>query len=197
MTRCRATIIKNIKRNISKAVKKGCLVKKDTPLDEIIRICKKRVPPVYTRGAGAVLKILKLFIVIIHGRRKTYSVVSTEGKTLASCAFLFDDNRAYYWLVGNEPESRDYGASSLLIDAFARDYANRGLVLDFEGSDDKGVADFYKKFGAVAEVFTTIYNNRLPFPFNLLKRVPALYGTRFPDRYKTLAGLQGIFIKIA
>jgi len=164
----------NIKRNMGKAVKKGCIVKKDIPIDEVIRICQKQFPA-FTRVEAGLFEKLKVIYCHYIRQAKTYSVTDAEGRTLCACAFLFSGNRAWYWLVGNEPEGRDYGASSLLLDAFIREQANRPLVLDFEGSDDQGVAGFYKKFGAVPEMFTTIYYNRLPFPVNLFKRVPPHY----------------------
>ncbi len=164
----------NIKRAINKAMKKGCLVEKDVPLDDIIGICKKEFPR-FTHVEPGLFENLETVYRHYARQAQTYCVSTAAGKKLASCAFLFSGNRAYYWLVGNDPESRDYGASALLVDTFIRDYNQQGLVLDFEGSDDKGVADFYKKFGAVAEPFTSIYYNRLPFPFNLFKRPPAAY----------------------
>ena len=164
----------NIKRAVNKALKKGCVIEKGIPPDDIISICKREFPR-FTRVEPGLFDNLKIVYQHYSRQAQTYCVSTGEGKKLASCAFLFSGNRAYYWLVGNDPESREYGASALLIDTFIRDYAGKDLILDFEGSDDKGVADFYKKFGAAAEPFATIYYNRLPFPFNLLKRTPATY----------------------
>jgi len=164
----------NIKRNTGKAIKKGCIVKKDIPIDDVIRICKKQFPA-FTRVEPGLFEKLKTIYLHYMPQAKTYYVMNAEGKILSACAFLFSGSRAWYWLAGNEPEARDYGASSLLLDTFIRDQANQSLVLDFEGSDDEGVAGFYKKFGATAEPFTTIYYNRLPFPLNLFKPLPAHY----------------------
>jgi hypothetical protein len=164
----------NIKRNLGKAIKKGCTVKKGIPIDEVISISQKQFPA-FTRVEPGLFENLKTLYLHYITQAKTYCVMSAEGKTLSACAFLFSAGRAWYWLVGNEPEGRDYGASSFLLDAFIHDHANQPLTLDFEGSDDEGVAGFYKKFGASAEPFTTIYYNRLPFPFNLFKPLPAHY----------------------
>ena len=53
--------------------------------------------------------------------------------------------------------------------------AGKNLLLDFEGSDTASVADFYKKFGAISEPFTTLYLNKLRFPFSLVKPLPHHY----------------------
>ncbi|HSC37623.1 MAG TPA: hypothetical protein VLD19_07130 [Chitinophagaceae bacterium] len=164
----------NIKRNTAKAIKKGCIVKKDVPIADVIQICRQQFPSFMKVERGLFEKLETIFL---HSQpqARTYCVVNEEGKKLSAAAFLFSRGRAYYWLVGNDPESRDSGASALLIDAFIREHAGQNLLLDFEGSDDKGVAGFYKKFGAVAETFTTIYHNLLPFPVSLLKPLPAHY----------------------
>jgi len=164
----------NIKRNAAKALKKECIVRKDCSIDDVIAICQKQFPA-FTRVDRGLFKKLKNIYSHYAGQGKIYCVLNREGNILAACAFLFSGSRVYYWLVGNTPGSREYGASSLLLDTFIRDHAHQPLILDFEGSDDKGVAAFYKKFGAMAEPFSTIYNNRLPFPFNLLKPLPPHY----------------------
>lgn len=164
----------NIKRNTGKAVKMGCIVEKDLPVDTVIAISRKQFPA-FTKVESGLFEKIKSICLHYAPNVKTYCVCNKEGVMLASSAFLFSGGKAYYWLVGNTSEGREYGASSLLIDTFIRDHAHQPLILDFEGSDDKGIAAFYKKFGALPETFTTIYNNRLPFPISLLKPLPAHY----------------------
>jgi hypothetical protein len=164
----------NIKRNAAKALKKECSVQKDGSIEDVIAICQKQFPA-FTRVERGLFKKLKTIYLHYTGQGKIYCVRNKEGIILAAAAFLFSGGRVYYWLVGNIPESREYGASSLLLDTFISDHAYQPLILDFEGSDDKGVAAFYKKFGALAEPFSTIYHNRLPFPLRLLKPLPPHY----------------------
>ena len=64
----------------------------------------------------------------------------------------------------------------MLIDQFIKDHAGKDLTLDFEGSDSASVTGvFYRRLGATLETYTTIYNNKLPFPVSLLKRIPPSY----------------------
>ena len=55
------------------------------------------------------------------------------------------------------------------------EFSEKKRILDFEGSDTESVADFYKKFGAVIEPYTTLYVNKLPFPFSWVKPLPQHY----------------------
>ncbi len=164
----------NTRRNIAKAIKLGCVTRQHIAIDDVIKICRKQFPLFTTVKPGLFEDLKKIFLHPGH-ISATYGIEDAQGQLLSAAAFLFFNKRAYFWLVGNAPESRKYNASYLLIDAFISDYQNQPLTLDFEGSDNAGVADFYKKFGAVRESFTTIYYNKLPFPFSLYKKPPRHY----------------------
>jgi hypothetical protein len=72
-----------------------------------------------------------------------YSVADSSDNLLASAVFFIDSGRAYYILVGNASSRKNSGASHTLIDAFIKDHAGKGILLDFEGSDIPGLALFY------------------------------------------------------
>lgn len=166
----------NIHRNIARAIKTGCVLKKDIAFEDIVTICKKEFPKFTTVETGLFEKLQAVYK-IYKSDAESYGVYSPKGDLLASCIFLFFKNRVYYWLVGNTPESKQLGASSLLIDSFIKDHADKELIFDFEGSDAVSVAKFYKKFGASLEQYTTIYLNKLPFPFSLFKPLPEHYSS--------------------
>ena len=166
----------NIQRNIAKANKNGCVLKKYISFEDIAAICKTEFPK-FTKVENGLFEKLLAVYKIYKTDSESYGVYSKEGILLASCIFIFFKKRVYYWLVGNTPESKQFGASSLLIDSFIKDHAGKDLILDFEGSDAASVAEFYKKFGASLEQYTTIYLNKLPFPFSLLKPLPRQYSS--------------------
>ena len=47
-------------------------------------------------------------------------------------------------MVGNHPDGKTIGASHALIDAFIKDHADQNFILDFEGSDIRNLAFFYR-----------------------------------------------------
>ncbi|MEO7962060.1 MAG: GNAT family N-acetyltransferase, partial [Ginsengibacter sp.] len=108
----------------------------------------------------------------LSGRKKaaTYGVYSAGGQLVASCVYFFSHGRAYYILVGNHPDGRTAGASHLMIDHFIKENAGKNLLLDFEGSDIKNLAWFYKNFGAIEELYAGIKLNRLPAIAKLFKQ---------------------------
>lgn len=164
----------NTRRNIRKAVKMDCVIKKNIPVDDVIDICRKEFPK-FTKVTPDLFDQIKTIFQHPGHQSIAYGVQNSGGDLLATAAFLFCNKRAYYWLVGNNPENRKYNASSLLVDAFIQDYQAQPLLLDFEGSDQPGIADFYRKFGGQPEPFTTIYYNKLPLLFKWYKKPPAHY----------------------
>ena len=96
------------------------------------------------------------------GACKIYGVYDSRGKLVSSAVFFFSHKRAYYILPGNHPDGKTSGSSHALIDAFIKDHAGSGLVLDFEGSDISSLAFFYSSFGSVEEKYSAIRLNRLP-----------------------------------
>jgi hypothetical protein len=50
-----------------------------------------------------------------------------------------------------------------------KEFAGQPIILDFEGSDIPGIAQFNKSFGAEKEFYFKIKINRLPWWLKLLK----------------------------
>jgi hypothetical protein len=57
-----------------------------------------------------------------------------------------------------------------LITTIIKKYQNSDYILDFEGSMVKGVASFYKSFGAEINQYQQIKYNNLPLLLKLFKR---------------------------
>ena len=161
----------NHKRNINKAFQLGCSVSKEIPVEEIIQLNKEQLQHIDGPKPGDYpnFKILYEFL-RNRGQAKTYAIVDPKNKVLASAAFFFSHNRAYYIMVGNHPDGKTLGASHALIDAFIKDQAGKDLILDFEGSDIRNLAFFYSSFGATEEIYPALKINRLPWYVRLLKK---------------------------
>jgi hypothetical protein len=149
-------------RNIAKSVRLKCTVKKDLPVKEVIELSMQQS----SAFAGLHHDDFENFDSLyktLHPKKRalTYGVYSHD-RLVASAAFFFSHNRAYYILVGNHPDGKTIGASHALIDAFIRDHAGKEIWLDFEGSDIRNLAFFYSSFGAVERKYAAIKLNRLP-----------------------------------
>ena len=159
----------NVRRNVKKALQYGCIIKRNIPVREIVRLSHSYHNGL-TKAEGERFSMLTDQL-MKSGQSLTYGVLSKNEELLAGAVFLFANDRAYYILVGNHPNGKTLGASHLLIDSFIKDHAGQQLLLDFEGSDIQSLAFFYTSFGAVEEPYGAIRMNRLPFWARMMKKV--------------------------
>lgn len=161
----------NIKRNIKKAEKLDCIVKKDFPVEEVIELATAQSRDFANLSENDFEKFKKLYH-LLHAKQQaiTYGIFSNRNELLASCALFISPQRLYYILVGNHPNGKTIGASHALINAVIKDYAGKNLVLDFEGSDIPSLAFFYSSFGAAEEKYAGLKYNRLPRLLRFLKK---------------------------
>src|SRR6266496_1158661 len=142
----------NIQRNIKKADQAKCRIEKGFAIEKLIKLAWQQMKTHSKVSVNNAERFGKLYKYLYEREKAiTYGIVSAQNELLASCAFFFSHNRAYYILVGNDPKSKSVGASHALIDAFIKDHAGENLVLDFEGSDIPGLALFYSGFDATEE----------------------------------------------
>lgn len=161
----------NHKRNIAKALQLGCNVQKEIPVDEIIRLNEEQLKHVDGTKPRDYPNFKKLYELLkTKGQARTYGIIDSKHKILASAVFFFSHNRAYYVMVGNHPDGKTTGASHALIDAFIKDHAGQKLILDFEGSDIRNLAFFYEGFGATFEIYPRLKINKLPWYIRLLQK---------------------------
>ena len=159
----------NLKRNIKKAFTKGCFIEKSNRLKDVITLVEQQGNIFASKRDFRRFETL-FSLLAAEKKAVVYSALSPSYNTLSAAAFLIHENRAYYILAGNHPSGKNMGASHALIDAFIKDHSSQNLVLDFEGSDIKTLALFYKSFGALEEKYGALKINRLPWPIRWLKK---------------------------
>lgn len=158
-------------RNIKRARQTGNVVKKDIPIKEVIKLAKQQSKDFSEIEENTFLDFANLYEFLKKRNQAiTYGVYSSQNQLVASCAYFFSHQRAFYILVGNHPNGRTSGASHLMVDHFIREHAGENLVLDFEGSNVNSVAFFYKSFGAHLEKYPGIKLNKLPAIAKLFKQ---------------------------
>jgi len=96
-------------------------------------------------------------------------VTDPSGSLLNSSIFFRDDRRIYNIMSVSVPDGREKRAHFFLLDQLILEFARQNLILDLEGSELPGVAEFYRKFGTVNQPYPFLKYNHLPFPFRLFK----------------------------
>lgn len=161
---------KNLQRNLKKSEEQQLHFVPDIPVQDVIALAKKQMVQFSNYTDYDYVNFRKLFSFLhMRGQAQAYGVYTADRRALAASAvFFFSHHRAYYILVGNRTDSRTTGASHYLLDRVIHQQAGKPLLLDFEGSDIDGLANFYSSFGSVEEKYPSIRINRLSWLARLL-----------------------------
>ncbi len=157
-------LFNNFSKNHQRNIKKGSAeltVKKSIPIESVVNVAKKQSKRYSNIKSHHFENFSNLFqFWLRYHKCETYGVFDKD-QLVSAAAFLFDEKRAYYLLVGNEETGRSKSASHTLINRFIEDHANTGITLDFSGSNITSIADFYKGFGGIEENYVALKCNKL------------------------------------
>lgn len=106
-------------------------------------------------------------------RRPAQAIVreARENGKLSSAILALKDNKRLYTLVSATTErGKKTAANRFLLDRLIREFSGNDLLLDFEGSDLPGVAEYYEGFGAILQPYSVIKWNHLPLPIRWFKK---------------------------
>ena len=98
------------------------------------------------------------------------NVSGDKNELLAAAILLKDNNRLYNLISCVSPEGKLAQANYFLYDQLIQEFCDSQYLLDFEGSDVKGIADFYNRFSPQNEPYPFIKMNHLPPILKLFKR---------------------------
>jgi hypothetical protein len=96
-------------------------------------------------------------------------VKNMSGDLLTVSIFLADEFRIYNIMSVSLPSGREKRAHFYLLDQLIREFAGQNRLLDFEGSEIPGIAEFYRKFGSINQPYPFLYFNRLPLLIRFFK----------------------------
>ena len=105
-----------------------------------------------------------------HGKMVLLFAKNADGTLLGGALFAASVTRYYFLFSGLTDEGKQCGAMFAVIDTFIKRHAGEDKILDFEGSNNAGVARFYKSFGGYESTYWHLRINRLPWPLRWLKK---------------------------
>ncbi|HMG83290.1 MAG TPA: hypothetical protein VK559_09675 [Ferruginibacter sp.] len=163
----KATFIKSLKHS-----KKNMPIYLDAKnymevIDAHIKEYSKRTPHVKEKDYAAFANICR--IALSKKMLVIKKVISPHNELLAIALLLKDNNRLYNILSAVPKQARTSEANYFLYDELIKEFSGQVKALDFEGSDIRGIAEFYKKFGAVDQPYYFLRYNDLPWPLRYLK----------------------------
>lgn len=113
---------------------------------------------------------LEILIRFLENSKQVVTRTVFHQQELVSGAICVKDAGRLYLLISvTNDRGRKISAGHFLIDAIIKEFSGTGLVLDFEGSDQEGIAHFYKNFGAENQPYYFTGWNRLPWLIRFFK----------------------------
>jgi len=146
---------RHLERSLKKATTGDLEFTSDTNVKSVVSLFRKhygsRIRPVrsidFERFTSLCLHLQQVNKAFLR------KVVDKRGKLLSITLMLQDTKRLYNMLNVVTPEGRRKSANHLLFDRIVADFANSGLILDFEGSEVPGLRRFYEGFGAINQPY--------------------------------------------
>lgn len=103
-----------------------------------------------------------------------YGVSDENNDTIAAAVFMVSHDRITFLFSGNDKNNKDKNAWTFLIDSVIKEFCEMPLTFDFEGSDNEGLARFYKGFGGKEVYYPEIKRNNfrgiLKFAYQLMAK---------------------------
>lgn len=154
-------------RNLKKAKKNNLKFIKSVKPNEIIDLFinnKGRDVAKWTENNYKILERL-MYMAIYRGMGIAYGVYTENNQLCAASFFTRHNKRLIFLFSGSNQSAKQNGAMSFLIDSVIKEYSSSQTIFDFEGSNDKNLARFYKGFGSKEVIYNRIKINRMKFPF--------------------------------
>ncbi len=162
----------NLKRNLKKAYKEKLTFSDSIKPDNIIKIFREN------RGSTLSLNDHDYNILtriayagIYKGLIKTYGVYTSTNELCAGVIFLQSKKKKIFLFSGLTEQGKKVNAMPFLIDQFIQQNNQQHMTLDFEGSNDKNLARFYKSFGSKEINYPHLKINHFAFPLNVLFKI--------------------------
>lgn len=155
----------NNKRNIKLALRSHLQIISLDNADALIQIFRTHKGKNLTTLKDADYETLKRLVQISIFKNKAHILgIKTENGNLCGGAiFVESNNKIIFLFSAVDKEAKTKGAMSFLIDSFIKQNAQRNLTLDFEGSNNRELARFYRGFGAKECIYYQYRKNELPF----------------------------------
>lgn len=157
----------NARRNINKSLELSDIIERGLPVGELVRL--KKDNDVIQRSEEDYRWMVDLFETIMQKDAGRIYAIRSGSEISAAAFFAFCKTRAIYLLSASSQEGKEQRGMFRIVDAFIKDFAGSGMILDFEGSNIPSVARFFGGFGAQPEIYQGVSFSRLPATLNKLR----------------------------
>ena len=153
----------NTKRNLAKAQKQGLTIVENADPSVIIELFRKnRGKEIKHWGDKEYNRLLNLVEVAKnHNHCLVLAAQDTDNQIIAGSFFMISHNKIVFLFSGSDESNKENHGLTFLLDYVIEKYSGTPNILDFEGSDNDGLARFYKGFGGEEKYYQELRFNRL------------------------------------
>jgi hypothetical protein len=148
---------KGLKENLRNAKKASLSIKKGVSFLNFKRL-KKENTSTYIKESNF-KKMNLLTNELIKQKKGDFFGVFLKDELIAIAFYIFSNNRIIYLLSATTFLGKKNGATAFLMNYIIQKKANQPKILDFEGSEIEGIANFFKTFGSINEPFYVFSNS--------------------------------------
>lgn len=153
----RKTYSRNCKRNIKKAQNSNIEIKTNLSITEFVEFKYKYAEITSTKDLKQIKKTLEQLITKAFSFNKGLILGAYCNNELCSEAFFIQGkNKNYYLICASSETGKKTQALYRILDFYIQQNSGQQKILDFTGSNLKGVAYFNESFGAIPIQFKSI-----------------------------------------
>lgn len=163
----------NTKRNLAKAKKEGLTIAENAEPSAIIELFRKnRGKEIKHWGDKEYNRLLSLVEAAqSHSACFVLGVQNTDNQLIAGAFFITSHNKIVFLFSGSDESNKENHGLAFLLDYVIEKYSGTQKILDFEGSDNDGLARFYKGFGGEEKYYTGLRFNKLNKIYNFALKI--------------------------
>ena len=109
-----------------------------------------------------------------HDSCLVLGVQNADNQLVAGAFFITSHKKIVFLFSGADESNKELHGLSFLLDFVIEKYSGTDFIFDFEGSDNEGLARFYKGFGGKEIFYSELKFNKLNkisnFALKILKR---------------------------
>lgn len=154
----------NLQRNLKKAAKQSLSVSKHVRPEEIVSLFQKNKGKEIAHLDESSYQLIQriAYTTISNGTGEIWGTYDEYNQLLAGALWIKSHQKTIFFFSSVSQDGKKANAMPFLIDSFIRENAGSPLTLDFEGSNDIGLARFYSGFGAQKVLYQKYIHNKLP-----------------------------------
>ena len=166
----------NTKRNLAKAKKENLSIVENAKPSAIVDLFRKsRGKDIKHWGDKEYERLLSLVETAKnHNQCLVLEVQNADNQIIAGAFFMMSHNKIVFLFSGSDESNKENHGLTFLLDHVIERFAGTDNILDFEGSDNDGLARFYMGFGGEEKYYQELRFNKLNkiynFALTFLKR---------------------------